>query len=679
MAHQDGDSNRDRVHVPRAERAIMPDITSKPDVPLSATSRVQFALALVNRLKVSFVVFARAYTALAQARPLLFSVVTVVPMLVASVLIFRPNYETNDDPTMNLIVAGKSATAEPDEHIIFTHVAIGLALKNLYKIFPAVPWYGLYLFAAQAVAHIALLYALIKQDGRLRTFVLFSLYSAVVGLLFLRSLQFTTTAFLLGQSGLFLAICAFSRAADRKRNDALKLAAASIALLLFCSMIRWPVFFLVVCLAAPVALVLAWTHRRQRRLVCVSAGLVIATAATAWVLVHLNHAYYAADPRWKDFYEFNELRAKFNDLAWVYYSSETAPVLAANGWSANDLGMITSWFYDDPVTFGPERLQRILDSYPWTEQSGNDVLKLHAFITEITTDRRLIPLLCLLPIMYLALGRSWPVHIAVLSSIGFFVVLVIAMIALRKPPPPRVYLPALAFPSALALFCSTWHIRGPLAGATSKLISPKSNIWPKARAHQGLLSGEPGLERFVSAAASRWSWPRIAWSFVVSLSVLLGIYAAAFNLAEQYKRGRQQRRLSNRFYEEFARIQPTDDTLYVCWGASVPFELIRPTDNLQTFSGFRSLHLGWPQQCPFHEDMKERFDIPYLTRQLYERPNVVLIAHPACLPLYATYVREHFATEIRFETLGELTSAVLARAVPVNGKTIASQRTIATQ
>jgi hypothetical protein len=196
---------------------------------------------------------------------------------------------------------------------------------------------------------------------------------------------------------------------------------------------------------------------------------------------------------------------------------------------------------------------------------------------------------------------------------------------------------------------------------------------------EGLLSGEPGLERFVRAAVGRWSGPRIGWAFVVSLSVLLGIYAATLNLSEQYQRGRQQRRLSNRFYEEFARIQPTQDTLYVCWGVSLPFELIRPTDNLQTFANFRSLHMGWPQQCPFHEDMKERFDVPYLTRQLYERPNIVFIAHPACLALYANYVREHYATEIRFETLGEVTSAVLARAVPVDGESIASQRTLATQ
>ncbi len=567
-------------------------------------------------------------------------------MLVASILIFRPSYDTNDDSAMNLIVAGKLITAEPDEHMIFTHVAIGMVLKNLYERFPDLPWYALYLFAVQGLAHIALLYALITQDNRPRTLLLFLLYSTVIGVLFLGVLQFTTTAFLVGQSGLFLAILAFLRAADHKNRDALQLAAAGAALLLLSSMIRWPVFFLVVCLAAPIALVMAWCYRRERRLLAASAGLVIATTAAAYGLVLLNHAYYAADPRWQDFYEFNELRAKFNDLAWVYYSSETAPVLATNGWSANDLGMIMSWFYDDPATFGPERLQRILDSYAWNE-GGYDVVKLHEFITEVARDRRLIPLLCLLPVLYLALGKSRRVHAAVLLTVVFVVALITATIILRKPPPARVYLPVLAFPSALALFCSAWHARGSTSNANP---------------HASTLTGS-------------WQWNRVGWSFVVSLSVMLGLYAGILNMLEQYDRGKQRRRQSNHFYEQLARLDPRPDNLYVCWGAAMPFEHIRPIDNLQWLAGFRALHMGWPQQCPFHDDMKERFDVPYLARQLYERSNVILIAHPACLKLYANYVREHFSTEISFELLGELSEAVLARASPTGAETIASQRT----
>jgi hypothetical protein len=669
--HIDG-NNEGSADMPRDQRANMHHIPSKDDGAADPILTFDFLQGITSRAMKPLLELARRYTELAQTRPMLVSVTVVVPLLVASILIFRPSYDTNDDPTMNLIVAGKSATTQPDEHIIFTHVAIGLVLKNLYESFPSLPWYGLYLFASQGIAHIALLYALITQDSRFRTLVLFLLYSAVVGLIFLHALQFTTTAFLVGQSGLFLAILAFLRAADQKHREVLKLSIASAALLLFCSMIRWPVFFFVACLGAPVAIVLAWCYRREKRLVGVAVGLVIATAATVWGLVLLNHAYYAADPRWKDFYEYNELRAKFNDLAWVYYTSETAPVFEANGWSVNDFGMILSWFYDDPATFGAERLQRILDGYPWKD-SGHDIKKLHTFFTEITAERRLVPLLCLLPITYLALGRSWRVHIAVLATIVFVVVLILATAILRKPPPTRVYFPALAFPSALALFCSVWPIRGSSTAVARALTPPLSTRFLRTALREGYLSGEPGLESFPPTAARLWNGSRIAWSFVVSLSVLLGIYAATFNLSEQYQRGRQQRRLSNHFYNQFAEFQPQEDTLYICWGVSLPFELIRPTDNLLGFSSFRSLHMGWPQQCPFHEDMKERFGVPYLPRQIYERSNVVFIAHPACLPLYANYVREHFATEIRFETFGQISTAVLARAVPVEADAIASQ------
>ncbi len=482
------------------------------------------AHALLIRGRHAFIALGKSYLGLATARPLVFSLLTVVPMLVASILIFRPSYDTNDDPTMNLIVAGKSATAEPDEHMIFTHVAIGLVLKNLYQRFPDLPWYGLYLFAAQGLAHVALLYGLITQDNRRRTLLLFLLYSAVVGVLFLGVLQFTTTAFLVGQSGLFLAILAFLRAADHKNREALQLAAAAAALLLFSSMIRWPVFFLVVSLAAPIALVLAWCYRNEKRLLATSAGLAIATTAAAYGLVLLNHAYYAADPRWQDFYEFNELRAKFNDLAWVYYSSETAPVLAANGWSANDLGMIMSWFYDDPATFGSERLQRILDSYPWSE-GGYDVVKLHEFFTT-------------------AAARPPPDSIA--------------MSVARDVPGPGKK-PARArggvtdrrirrsidrgddhsaqAAAAHACTCRCWHSLRPwrysARRGTREVLG--SHAPPRA-----------------STLTRSWQWDRVGWSFVVSLSVMLGLYAAMVNMLEQYNRGKQQRRQSIHFYEQLA-------------------------------------------------------------------------------------------------------------------------------
>ena len=89
---------------------------------------------------------------LALRRPLLAAILLVVPLILLAIVVFRPSYDTNDDPVMSLIVSGKVVSQQPDEHMVFTHFLIGLVLKNLYLLLPAIPWYGIYLFAVHACA-----------------------------------------------------------------------------------------------------------------------------------------------------------------------------------------------------------------------------------------------------------------------------------------------------------------------------------------------------------------------------------------------------------------------------------------------------------------------------------------------------------------------------------------------
>ncbi len=72
-----------------------------------------------------------------------------------------PGFDTNDDAVINMIVAGEGFGLAPDEHMVFTHVWIGLVLKTAYTHFPDVPWYASYLLAVQAAANVVLLYCTI--------------------------------------------------------------------------------------------------------------------------------------------------------------------------------------------------------------------------------------------------------------------------------------------------------------------------------------------------------------------------------------------------------------------------------------------------------------------------------------------------------------------------------------
>ena len=310
------------------------------------------------------------------------------------------------------------------------------------------------------------------------------MYAAVVGLLFLNALQFTTTAFLATQSGLVLGLFAFMQAAKGESRSAHRYGAAGTAFLLLAALIRWHVFLMFFSLAIPAACMLAWSYRRQTRLLVTAGGLVTSTLVVLVGLSWLNDAYYERDPRWSDFYSFNELRARINDLAWVYYSPETAHVFPKVGWSVNDYAMIQSWFYDDQAVYNAEKFQELLDAYPWTEsdRGGNGVTDL---LSALAGDPHVLPLLALIAFMAMMLGHNKEGQTALLLTCLWVGGMLCVITVLRKPPPPRVYLPMLAFPAALALTLgaalrgSAARKRGPrvaVEGIDSSIYIPKKAV-----------------------------------------------------------------------------------------------------------------------------------------------------------------------------------------------------------
>src|ERR1700731_365684 len=94
-------------------------------------------------------------------RPCLTAVALVLVVALGSLLL-HPRYHTADDIYMQFIASGRVVTDHPDEHLLFSNVAIGLALKQLYLIAPAIPWYGVYLFATLIVSFIVIVFVVLE-------------------------------------------------------------------------------------------------------------------------------------------------------------------------------------------------------------------------------------------------------------------------------------------------------------------------------------------------------------------------------------------------------------------------------------------------------------------------------------------------------------------------------------
>jgi hypothetical protein len=118
-------------------------------------------------------------------------------------ILLQPAFQTTDDMYLQCIASGYW-TGEPHEALIFSHVWLGLFLKNLYTWQPALNWYVLF----QVAVPMACCYTLVQGvfPGKIRRQTLpwvLGLYATVFAEAFLWP-QYTVNAYLAGACGWFL-------------------------------------------------------------------------------------------------------------------------------------------------------------------------------------------------------------------------------------------------------------------------------------------------------------------------------------------------------------------------------------------------------------------------------------------------------------------------------------------
>ncbi len=590
----------------------------------------------------------RACQRLADESPLRFALVAVLGLQLFVLVLFRPSYETNDDVFMTMIASGQGFCPAPDEHLLFTNILVGQVLKRLYRAWPGIPWYGGYLLTIHYLAQVAVLYCALMVDkwrtsnagnrGAFATeqgapaeatsrgwnlrFALYLIYFAIVELPLLNALQFTATAFLSAEAGLFLL---WTVARIRQANPAASVGgplSAAATLLVVAGLVRPESLFMALLVAAPLGLVLV-RQKPWRRSLLPSAG----AAALAAVLILLTTAHdrrsYEQDPAWSDFFAYNQWRVKFNDYQWTSHTPRTADVFSSVHWSKNDHEMIARWFFDDPVIYSEANLRSIVTGYPWKSSRLTWGYAWQA-VRKVFGDRSVCAILLVLPFFMVAGDRDRRARWAVVGCAAMALALVVLLTLNNKLLPPRIYFPLLSFPLAVALLFP--------AKSESSAAPVTGFDWD--------------FSKFFDSP-----WALVAWSArlrgarAVVAMLVVGVAMGGYRQVRRSVRVRRERQALQAFLND---QRPFGHKLVVCWGPALPFEFLSPLDNLSSWSGLPLVNLVWTQRTPWQETTKRRFDISNLPEAIYRRDDVVLVANPTDLALYQVFAKEHFGADVQF-------------------------------
>lgn len=566
----------------------------------------------------------RACEQRAVQSPLRFALLSVLLLQTIVLIVFQPSYETNDDVFMTMIASGQGFCPAPDEHLLFTNVIVGQALKRLYTSWSGVPWYGCYLLTIHYLAQVAVLYCALTVDAASRStrlrLTLYLIYFAIVELPMLNALQFTATAFLAAQAGLFLLWLAARRRLAQPQASVGGPISAGAALLLVAGLVRLESMLMALLVTAPLGLTLV--RQSWRRTLLPSTG----AAALAAILILLATAYdrreYEQDPRWSDFFEYNQLRVKFNDYQWTSYTPQTAGVFSAVHWSANDHEMIVRWFFDDPAVYSEANLRAIVTAYPWKSARLTLDYGWQAF-RKMFGDRSVCAVLLVLPFFLVSGDRGRRARWAVLGCAGMAFALVSFLTWNNKLLPPRIYFPLLSFPLAAALLFPT---RIATTGTSASTVPN--------------LLGLMALLRELAVWNTQSRGTR-----VVVVMLIVGLAAGSYRQVRRSVRVHRERHALQAFLDD---QRPFGRKLVVCWGPALPFEFLSPLDNLSSWSGLPLVNLVWTQRTPWQEATKSRFGISNLPQAIYQRDDVVLVANRADLALYENFAKEHFGADVEF-------------------------------
>ncbi len=506
------------------------------------------------------------------------------------VLTLDPGYETNDDVAMQGVVDGGNGVPLP--HLIFSNVVIGLMLKSLYSAAGGFPWYGLYLYLLHFAALVALLYAVLSDRRgpiRLRLLALAGVL-AIFHLQMWMQLQFTSTALLLGASGLVLYAAA---ARDGGRRRVYFAAGLMVGL---APLVRWATLPALGLLALPVLLItLRRVPWRRQALFAATAAAVVLGASLA------QAAYYQGKEEWHDYFAFNEVRGFLHQAPGLEGIEQE--VLDEIGWSRNDLRMFARWFFTDESVYEIGDLRAIADSLPSTVAPGTTLGALRPLTKGADDLVRLGLIAALGAVVWVWGGRRGLGLASVTAATCAAVLLGLAVFAKL---PSRVALPMLTFPAMLFL------------------------VLPQPPA-------DPGKARSRRAAAG----VRIAVVAVSAAALVVGTLTACGLDVRQREADAYLRRV----LAQFEAIDP--DGLFISWGAQWPLggSALSPWRR-GGLGGPAKLNLGWPTGSPMQEGWMARWGITDVYAAIALRPDVYLpLATRGLGPLYLTYLQEHYGFE----------------------------------
>ncbi len=298
----------------------------------------------------------------------IFALIFVLGIFTVAVFFFDFYYDLNDDVLIKDILSG-AYNGTPDGHSIQMLYPLSLIISLLYRIFPMLPWQGLFLCTCHGVCFYLIakrsLSFLESKKGKVFILLIQGMLTLTLFLWELVMVQYTVTSALLASCACFLA---FTAEKQDKVMDFLKVQRIPIALIVLAFNVRTEMLLLMSPFIAFTGIVI-WAREKTiftKKNFQKYGGLLGAILIGLGISLLIDFAAYA-DDEWKAFRDFFDARTKVYDYTW-YPDYETAETFYSKlGVTKAELTLVDNYNFGLDESIDADMLWSIAD---YAEETG---------------------------------------------------------------------------------------------------------------------------------------------------------------------------------------------------------------------------------------------------------------------------------------------------------------------
>jgi len=549
----------------------------------------------------------------AEAQKFISSVILNIFLFGTFFLFFTPRFESNDDIFMMEIASG-NLHGGPNEFLIFINIIIGNLMKYLYTVMPLYNWYVILLYMIQFIAMVIVFYIFLKHSSSAYNYLLYIAFFIIMLMPFIAMLQFTTTAFLAGSSGMLLLIT-ISEGSNTKRNWVLL--SIGILMVVLSGLLRINVFYLVLLLFAPLTIAMIIKTRNIIKIV----PLVIAVALFFGAMIYNNLSYYKEDPEWQYYHQYSKLRAQLTDYPYYAWDENTSKIYEDVGWTENDVAMFRSWSFADQDKFSIEDLSYIVANITPFSRGVIDAFEtFNRAISDIGRMRLLFTAACFILAVSFARNNE---KLVLIASVLMVLLAVICFSYLGRLPFRIILLLTYTISLVSLYFLSMRH----------NILLNKVKIIDSQKAF---------LFAFLAI-------------YILTVIPYFAINAKSSdsNRVDQFK--------MNDFFNELS----SHDYMYAMWSLGmrtrpVPTFYSEQSRNLKLFAVG-----GWIVPSPHHNYILNKFSIDNAYYALLKE-DVLLISRHRAIRLLEQYMNENYGLKVKIERASDFTDGTVYRVKEVD-------------